>query len=137
MDIEIDYLSLVDEHINERESETAELMKVLSTAGKEFFQFLEETENTFKNDLAQGAAAEMEVVNNQPELGLNPVRVLHTTILSIRSGRVFTRAEVFKDIDGTYNNTGGSSPVTRREVLGSVLRTFGILMSCRFLRSAP
>ena len=74
MDIEIEYLSLVDGHVDEKESEIAELMKVLSTAGKEFFQFLEETENTFKNDLLQGATSEMEVVNNQPELGLNPVR---------------------------------------------------------------
>ena len=76
MDIEIEYLTLVDEHVNEKESEVAELMKVLSTAGKEFFTFLEETEGTFKNDLLQGATSEMEVVNNQPELGLNPVGVL-------------------------------------------------------------
>ena len=71
MEMEVDLVMLIDDHIGSFESQVSELIKVLANAGKDFFQMLEETENTFKNDLMVGANSEMENVAQQPEL-VNP-----------------------------------------------------------------
>ncbi|CAD7950959.1 unnamed protein product [Amoebophrya sp. A25] len=68
MDLEMDLLASVDDYIVSFESQMGELIKVMANAAKEFFQFFEETENTFKNDLMLGASTEMEAAASQPEM---------------------------------------------------------------------
>ncbi len=68
MDIEIEFLSMIDDHITNFESQMGEIIKVIANAGKEFFQVFEEIEVTFKTDLMMGVNTEMEAVQAQPEL---------------------------------------------------------------------
>eukprot|EP00392_Amoebophrya_sp_AT5.2_P016509 g16775.t1 len=68
MKVEIELLTTVEDFVLAFESQVGELIKVMANAGKEFYGFLEETENTFKNDLLLAASTEMEAVASQPEI---------------------------------------------------------------------
>ncbi|CAD7945054.1 unnamed protein product [Amoebophrya sp. A120] len=86
MDVEIELLTTVDDHVLAFESQMGELIKIMANAGKEFYQFLEECTTTFKNDLLLGASTEIEAVASQPEILEHGDDARRQQLLSDREG---------------------------------------------------